>query len=381
MKNNHPFAPALRIASYYATKVQKSVFGQPTLASDTEQVDPGITLEQVQPFHLQSNLENVSQASVDQWGDRSRSTIESRLQSRNVTLAPYVVRHVRDAAVIDGSVYSRFDRHVIDAAAPRLSLSFTEVYELPEAALAHTYFSSIYWGHWVSFEIPTRLELGQRAPLISYKKIPKFKDEVPWNKLLNLPALHLGNSFVVGHLQLAEGTSESITCVRQHRRIRKTLNTNSAVEGKRIYLRRPPGGSARELSNEGALIEALRLENFHIVDPGTTPVDELVKLCAGAQDIVGIEGSHLIATMYLAAQDGLITVLQPPGRVTFNHNDSCHFVGVATAMYVCRSESPDGNRFGIDIPDFLRFLEKARSWSHNSQQRLADYSGAICASR
>jgi capsular polysaccharide biosynthesis protein len=379
MKKHHLIPLLSRIASYYGNSLTARALKKDRPPKDSELVDAGMTLRPLHPFHDEANLENISGTAVDQWGDRSRSNIQSRLRSQTLTLHPFVIHHVRNAALIKGNVYTGHEHYVIDQTRLKDSFPIKTMGHVGEAALAHTFFASIFWGHWLSFELPAQRQLEQRAPLIGYRKNPKYQDEPPWRSALGLPDVQTADCFMVEHLMIASGTAESITCIREHKKIRHKLGESSTSGSRRIYIQRPGGGSTRTLTNEANLILALEQEGYTTVNPGLVTLEQLQELCRNALEIVGIEGSHLVSTMYLAHPESLITILQPPNRVTFNHNDSCHFLGITTAIYVCRADEAQHDSFNIDAPDFLKFLEKARIWRQRNRQMFTDYSSSICA--
>lgn len=82
-----------------------------------------------------------------------------------------------------------------------------------------------------------------------------------------------------------------------------------------VFLLRGQGGVRRVLLNEREIAETLAAKRgFEILDPLRADVDEIVRICAGADVVVGTEGSHLVHGLMLMPQDARVLVIQPPSR-------------------------------------------------------------------
>jgi len=368
----------LRILRYYGGRIGARLLTKENQWQSVEELDPGITVVPIQPFYCEKNLSNILIDTVEPV--RSRESVGKRLRSQKMELKPYVVHHLVDAVVFSDHVFCDQAHHVTDSSPSFHATRLLKLEELPEAALSHTYFASLYWGHWLSFELPTQFVLGERAPLISTRSTAKYKDEGQWRNLLDAREVSVAQGFLVDRLMIATGTSETITCVRTHKKIREILGGGRSGKRRRVFIVRPSGGNSRTILNQSELLSALELEGYEVVDPSKLTFEEFLSKCKDAEEIMSIEGSHLISTMYLVRRDGLVVVLQPPGWVGFNHSDACHFLGIATAVFIGNPSGADWTCFSVDIEELLRFLEQARTWAVSSQQKLIDYSGLICGS-
>jgi hypothetical protein len=82
-----------------------------------------------------------------------------------------------------------------------------------------------------------------------------------------------------------------------------------------VFIIRGTSGARRVLRNELEVAERLRdRRGFTIVDPTRQDVPAIVQACAGADLVVGVEGSGLIHGILMLEPGGGLLVLQPPQR-------------------------------------------------------------------
>ena len=122
-----------------------------------------------------------------------------------------------------------------------------------------------------------------------------------------------------------------------------------------VFILRGTNGMPRELKNEKEIAEHLRdTRGFRILDPMKCDVAKIVETCAGAQTVIGVEGSQLIHGMMTLQENGNLLTLQPPNRFVsvFKHltdRDNQHFGFVVG--------TPAGNGFFISIDEVERTLD------------------------
>jgi len=80
----------------------------------------------------------------------------------------------------------------------------------------------------------------------------------------------------------------------------------------RVFIRRGDGGAICRLVNEQALEQMLAQDGSIIVDPEKSQTQEIVEKCAGAEMVVGVEGSQLIRGFMGTQQNGVIITIVPP---------------------------------------------------------------------
>lgn len=95
----------------------------------------------------------------------------------------------------------------------------------------------------------------------------------------------------------------------------KLLSRVDAKPHPGVFILRRNSGKRRILNNELELAEYLReRRGFRILDITTADVPTIVATCAGAQVLVGVEGSHMVHGVMVLQPGGSVLALQPPDR-------------------------------------------------------------------
>ena len=82
-----------------------------------------------------------------------------------------------------------------------------------------------------------------------------------------------------------------------------------------VFLLRGNTGDPRILLNEREIAEQLhRTRNFQILDPSHSGLDEIVRICANAKVVAGIEGSHLNHGFAVMPPNSCALAIFPPTR-------------------------------------------------------------------
>lgn len=82
-----------------------------------------------------------------------------------------------------------------------------------------------------------------------------------------------------------------------------------------VFILRGRSGVLRLMHNEMALAEHLRDQRgFRILDPMKSDIPTIVATCAGAQTVIGVEGSGLMHGMMVLPPGGAVLALQPADR-------------------------------------------------------------------
>lgn len=105
----------------------------------------------------------------------------------------------------------------------------------------------------------------------------------------------------------------------KHRRFKRLgqrlLGDRKVTPHPGVFILRGQAGQRRVLKNELQIAERLkRTRGFRVVDPMTRSLAEIIDACAGAQAVVGIEGSQLVHGLVLLPSGGSLLTLQPPNR-------------------------------------------------------------------
>lgn len=109
-----------------------------------------------------------------------------------------------------------------------------------------------------------------------------------------------------------------------------------------VFIIRGGTGSRRILRNELELAEQLRkTRGFRIVDPMSTDVPSVLAACAGAQMVVGVEGSHVVHALMLMSEGRSLLTIQPPFRFCTVLKDVADREGIKFGFVVGRQIEHD----------------------------------------
>lgn len=122
-----------------------------------------------------------------------------------------------------------------------------------------------------------------------------------------------------------------------------------------VFIVRGETGSRRVLRNESDVAEQLRARRgFTVIDPVKVGVPEIVKACAGARVVAGVEGSGLMHGIVHLTEGAGVLILQPPGRFSAIYKDLTDRDEQQFGFVV---GTPKGDDFVIDPEEVERTLD------------------------
>jgi hypothetical protein len=230
-----------------------------------------------------------------------------------VTHSPTRALLVENVWLIDGSLYKARCREILADRPGRLP-GFRVDREMESGALCCTYVGNRYFGNWLMDDCPLYM-LAADAGLPVTLDRPVSAHMAQYETLLAMAPERIGNSFFRKLLVFDD--------VGQNRSKRNrflsmgTLASAGIVHKPRpgVFILRGRHGERRWLVNELEVAEHVRRQHgFNIVDPMTCDVRQVLAACAGAQVVMGVEGSQLVHGLLLLPPGGTLLVLQPPSR-------------------------------------------------------------------
>lgn len=278
-----------------------------------------------------------------------------RITGGRVEHAPTIAHEIRQAHLLDGSLYAGPLRWPLARSRAPLYWRGDCVVE-KSAALACTYLGSFYFGHWMRDDLSLALAAEQiDEPVITSRT--SFRHEPGYRELLDIhPLTRAACAFDRIIVLLDHGQNGF------KRRRYETLRARIASRipdtvCPRVYLRRGTVGAqqSRALVNGEQIESYLAAQGFAIVDPDRLSSEELCRRLRGARLVVATEGSHLAHVIYTMAADGVICALQPPHRFNNIYKDYADCVGVRYAFVV---GEPANGGFVIGEDELARTLEK-----------------------
>ena len=227
---------------------------------------------------------------------------------------------LKDVWLIDGSLYKD------DAYAwllprtsrwPRIKVES----EIERGALFCSAMGNKYFGQWLMDDCATyQMAASEGIPVATAQPINIHTQG--YEDWLGMKPLRLNNAFF-RELVLFDDVGQNRHKHQRFRDMNKRLLSHVKVTPHPgVFILRGGTGELRLLHNEVELAEYLReRRGFSILDPAKTDVPTIVATCAGAQTVIGVEGSGLMHGILALKQGGSVLTLQPPDRFVKVYKD------------------------------------------------------------
>jgi hypothetical protein len=306
-------------------------------------------------IHLDGQIERVV-------GSPAESTLDHEIESATTLTghhAPTIAYHLRDVALIDGSVYSgamKFFVRELDATDP------VESVDLDRAALVSSYYGVKYFGHWLRDDCTLRLLADDLnippvclpGPAGLHTEGYKSLFSQCWTPTFRARIKHLiiFNDFHQNGLRR-----------RRYERLRDMVAARfpRGAQRRLVYLKRGADGVPRRIQNETQIIEALTACGFVVLDTGSTGLEEMLKTLVDAKLVVSLEGSHIAHCVYSIPSDSGLLVLQLPDYFSANQRRWTNCLGIRSAVVIGKLNEA-GYKFDlIEIKRTIDLLERAIS--------------------
>jgi hypothetical protein len=322
-----------------------------SIAFEQETLFPAEKAELMPAIILPGHIEKIS-------GSTPESTIENELElfcRREVVHAPTIAYHVRNAALINGSIYAKNMRYpVID----KSKLMQSPPKHFAKAALASTFIGNRYFAHWLRDECAQFLLIEKKFgdPLIlqppPYKDAARYADYFgqDWSSFTS-------RAFIEDDLVVFQDFSQNSFKRRRYDALRDRVArrlTKPECADSLVYLRRGNTGARRPISNETQIIDELGKRGFITLDIETDSLEKILSTLLTAKLVISLEGSHCgHCLMALSSESGLI-VLVPPDRFTASQKGWADCLSIRCG-FVVGNKTASGSLFAID--DILRTMD------------------------
>jgi Glycosyltransferase 61 len=271
------------------------------------------------------------------------STIEYEVAtatSETAKTTPTIAYHIRDAALVDGSLYhGRFKSLIAARSLFKLPAPSSEPRHLETAGLVSSHLGSRYFGHWLVDDCTQYCiaedngePLCLRGPIYpdqQKKYQTRLKQE--WTPIDRAWIDHLVvyQEFYWRHVQDRLRRAQIIT-------LRERARACLPSEGRRslVYIRRGATGSRRIIQNEEELLDVLKQNGFMVLDVESDSLEHLLGVLANAKIVVSLEGSHAAHCVYSVPENSGLIILQPPDRFLSFHRGWSESAGVRFGFVV-----------------------------------------------
>ena len=304
--------------------------------------------------------------------------INEDLNRKTFRFEPVVVYWLRDATLLDGSVYSRSYRHELRPVGRRSRIGFDTsglVGEVDRASLVSTCAGSTWWGHWIEDEVPLQMLAEKFAPPVAFsRKI--YRDESVYRSVFGIAEPERFNVAVFRELLFIDEFAQNPNKTKRYRLLRSRLAQYPAGHD-RVYLRRGTTGVRRVLVNESEVVGRLERLGFKTVNVATSSARAIMSVCRGASVVVSVEGSHLAPLLYLMQDFATMVILNPPYRVHTTVADIGVFCGLSSGMFVCEPEGDSRTDFRADPDELARFVDDAVAFGRDNEPRLISFLASV----
>lgn len=279
-----------------------------------------------------------------------------RIRGGRTEHAPTLAYEIRRAHLLAGNLYAGAWRWPLVRGRSPLYWPGECVFER-SAALACTYYGSIYFGHWMREDMPLFLAAEELDKPVVVSR-DAYRHEPGYRELLGIhPCAHRASAFE--RMVVLQDFSQNAFKRKRYDELRARIATRVPESASRtVYLRRGTvqAQDPRKLINGVQVESLLAARGFAIADPDRLSADELCRQLRGAKVVVTVEGSHIAHVIYAMADDGVICVLQPPYRFNNASKDYTDCIGMRYAFVI--GTAADGG-FVIPSDDLARTLDKA----------------------
>ena len=325
-----------------------SRFPSASVASRTWEIAPAETTISSPAYCLPDQLDRVTGWAFA--NEHPRKLMEGGLPVHHGATRAFLLR---DAFLIDGVLYKGDAcKHLMRRRqrVPQLRVE----QEIDRAAMFCSEAGNAYFGQWLIDDCPTYpLAAAEAQPVMTNQ--PLTEHTLGYEDWLDMKPRRLDERLLsrARHLRRHGSEPEQAAALpRPRRQAPLTRRGGAPIPGSSSSAERP--ARRRVLKNELELAERLRDQRgFRILEPPKHDVPTIVKTCAGAKVVIGVEGSGLIHGAMTIQPGAAMVTLQPPQRFVTVFSqlvDGIHFGFVVGA--------PDGSEdFRVDPTEVERTLD------------------------
>lgn len=331
-------------------------------------------IDAITPFYWESHLPRIMGAKS--YG--AEQVINEDLNRKHFHFKAVIGYWLRDAVLLDGSVYCGLHRHDlrnIHQEKRRISLNMSgSIGHMKEAALVSTVAGSTWWGHFLEDEIPLQMLSEKFAQPVAHNR-HLYRDEICYREILKVESPIRYSVAYFDNLLIIDEFAQNPNKTRRYKTIRDNLKYNVKSGFDRIYLRRGETGARRVLINEDKIIALLEIEGYKVVDISSSSADEIMSFCMGASVVVSVEGSHLAPLLYSMRDFASLIILNPPNQVHTTVADIGVFCGLSSAMFICETTDTGdpSTEFYADPDELCRFIDDAIVYGSHNAARLEGF--------
>ena len=322
----------------------------------------------ITPFIWDQHLQRIRGAAT--YGPEQ--VITQDLNRKTFQFRPVVAHWLREAVLLDGSIYSKGYRHELRPVGSKPQIGFAvsgPVVEFDQAALVSTRAGSTWWGHWIEDEVPLQMLAEQFATPVAHNR-ERYRDESAYREAFGIAEPARCGVAMFQELLVIDEFAQNPDKTRRYHALRKKL-ANLPLGHERIFLSRgTTTGSRRVLVNEMEVRARLEALGFKTINVSSSSAQEVIQACRGASVVVSVEGSHLAPLLYLIQDFAALVILNPPYQVHTTVADIGVFCGISSGMFVCEPEGNSRTDFRADPEELARFVDAMVEYGKTNKPKL-----------
>ena len=288
-------------------------------------------------------------------GTTAESTLDVELDDalrRTATNAPTIAFHIKNATLLDGSLYAGRMKHQV---ANKTAKANNQISHLETAAVCNSLAGSTYFGHWLADDVLTYMLAERYAKPVCCSPNAPYGHMPFYTKILGQDWTATDQAFIEHLILFQDFAQTSLKKSRQLEARGKVLSQVKAMAGNHlIYLRRGNTGASRMIANEQEIIDGLSRKGFTILDINTDSLDRILSYLASSRIVVSMEGSQTYHGAYSQPSGSGLLLLQPPARFTATQRAWSANIGVRFG-FVVGDQSDDATYFSLN--DILKTVD------------------------
>jgi len=267
--------------------------------------------------------------------------------------AATIARRLKNVHLFDGHIYKGPSKLQINTVPQRWRAPVGDYHDLPSAALACSWITSKYFGHWMKDGLPLIYACNEVAPPIR-DTMELTEHQRQYMHYLDLQTTPVGYGRI-RELVIFEDFGQNAYKRARYDLIRNRFHPQRRSTHPGVMVLRGGTGEQRRLVNEMQIADHLRTLGFQILDPHKHSAAEIIAITKGARMLVSVEGSQLSQAIYSMAEGGTLLALQPPFRFNNVYKDITDCLDLRYAFVV--GELCEGG-FKLPIEKLDRIMHK-----------------------
>jgi hypothetical protein len=279
-----------------------------TEATKIWEISPNVSKQDPKAYFLSNQCERIESYvfSKEGW----KASIQGSLVSQHSATRGILLK---DVWLIDGSLY-KGNANLFLSNRTRATPTFAVSEEFDHAAIYCTPGGNQYFGQWLIDDCPSYLLAANYGIPVTTNFVVSAHAKA-YEQTLGMNPYRSKNAYFK-ELTIFDDVGQNES---KHQRFgllsKKLLSGVDVKPHPGVFILRGKSGMLRQLHNEMEVAEYLRDQRgFRILDPMMTDLDTIIKQCAGAETIAGVEGSHLIHGLMVLPKGGSVLTIQPPDR-------------------------------------------------------------------